>query len=238
MFFPYQMLSFQQQNLLCSMDKVSEDKRLAEFTTKYGAAKKKLVSLDTNFPAKLKKVFAREPSQAVAPGEIADIVLSHAKEDRKYAVFLQAAIKDAAPHLVVKATTKSEKERLELMESARRVVTLLSPSYLDSPEQVEEFNIALCRERVSPTTVLFPITLHALPQQPAYVHIVPTPVNVTDEFWAGLASQWNVRQVPMFDTIDMPELRSQGVFLPGEVALSLHEAACILIADLKYDGSR
>ena len=227
------MHSFYPQNPICDMNKVSEGQRRATFTSKYGTEDKKLLSMEKHFPAKLQGLIHRPSSALSRSGyDDVDIVFSCAKEDWKYAAFLKAVLKDAAPSLVVKATVNSEKERLTLMDTARCVVPFLTPNYLDSPEQVEEFHIALCRQRTSPSTVLFPIMLHPLPQKPTYFHLVPAPVNVTDAMWSELANKWNV-QVPR-----VHQDASGGIELPPEVVLGLHEAACILINELKEDTQR
>ena len=170
---------------------------------------------------------------ASSPGngkEVTDIAFSCAEENLKYALFLQVVLKDTAPSLVTKVTVQSDQERLTLMDTARCVVPFLSPSYLDSPEQVEEFHIALCRQRFSRTTVIFPLTVHALPQKPTYFHIVPCLVDITDALWAELAQKWSAHE-PNVMVKKETALRVKD--MPAEVALGLHEAADILIGVLK-----
>lgn len=214
------------------MDKVSEDKRQADLTRKYGTVEQKLSFLKEDFLANL-RILSSKPSSADAVVSV-DIAFSCAQEDVKYALFLEAAILDASPGLNVQSSFKSDSERRTLMESARMIVAFLSPSYLDSPEQIEEFHIALCRERTSPTRVLFPITLHPLPQKPTYIHIVPTLMNTNDAMWAELASPWNNQDPVILNTIGSGE----EVTLRAEMVLGLHEAACIITETLTSETNR
>ncbi|XP_072037364.1 uncharacterized protein [Amphiura filiformis] len=226
------------QNLSCDMDKVSESQRRTKFISKYGTENKKLLSLEKRFPAKLKDLIQSRPGSAMSKcgdnPEGVDVVLSCAPEDWKYASFLRAVLTDAAPNLAVKSGIKSEKERLTLMDTARCVVAFVTPSYLDSPEQVEEFHIALCRQRTSPSTVLFPITVHPVPPKPTYFRLVPCSVSIADAMWSELAHKWHV-DVPSFRPLlsDTSE-----IVLPPEVMLGLHEAAGVLINELKQDEER
>ena len=187
--------------------------------------------MEKRFPAKLHDLLQSRPESANSKSVEAEqvhIVFSCAPEDQKYATFLKAIFKDAAPSLVVKAPSVDDKDRLPLMDNAKCVVAFLSPSYLDSPEQVEEFNIALCRQRISPATVLFPIVIQNLPSKPTYFHLVPSPLNITDAMWAELANKWNV-QVPMALDNDPRREDVPGNSIPAEVALGLHEAAKVLV---------
>lgn len=231
------------------MTKVGEDKRRSEFNSKYTDTEKRELLQGKTFPAKLKQILLEtktSPKSETTTVQlqdtddkelVVDIVLSCAKEDWKYASFFKEALKDTAPGLIVRGIHqgKTEKERLKLMDTARCVVAFLSPNYLDSPEQVEEFHVALCRQRVSSTTVLFPVTIHMLPKRPTYFHLVPCAVNITDSLWVELVHRWKVT-VPLFDLAGMRERKGQGI--TAEVALGLMEAVCVLSDALEAKNNR
>ncbi|XP_071814496.1 uncharacterized protein [Apostichopus japonicus] len=113
------------------------------------------------------------------------IAISFDKLDQKYASYIQSNLQQLAPHLNVKMTCGDNKVRLAAMETADRIVALLSPNYLESPEQVEEFHVAIYRQRMANKSlpILYPIQLHALPPKPTYFRIVPYVVSVEDELW-------------------------------------------------------
>ncbi|XP_072040435.1 uncharacterized protein [Amphiura filiformis] len=222
----------QDENPSCDVKQVSEDQRSRDFTTKYGSADKKLLSMKKDFAEKIHLHLKESTSDATSDekGEVVDIVFSCAQEDWKYATVLKAIFKDTAPDLVVKTPTNADKDRLILMDTAQCVVAFLSPNYLDSPEQVEEFHIALCRQRISPATVLFPLIIHPLPQKPTYFHLVPCTLNISDSLWAALGTKWNVH-MPL-SQIDLGRGYDADKSVPAEEALGLHEAAHILIERL------
>ncbi len=218
------------------MSQVSEDQRREDLVAKYGSADKKLLSIKGSFAERVRQHLVAEKPAASASDTAAEdtgdedtvhIVFSCAQEDWKYATFLKAVFKEVAPDLVIKTPTNADKDRLTLMDKAQCVIAFLSPNYLDSPEQVEEFHIALCRHRISQAPVLFPVIIHPLPQKPTYFHLVPCPVNMSDSLWAKLATQWNVH-VPMSLMpfgLENDALKT----IPAEISLGFHEVACVLV---------
>lgn len=114
-----------------------------------------------------------------------NIAISFHKSDQKYADYISAGISRLAPHLNVESHWEDNKARLATMETVDRIVALLSPSYLESPEQVEEFHIAIWRQRMADPTlpVLYPVQIHVLPVRPTYFHIIPYVVSLEDQLW-------------------------------------------------------
>ncbi|XP_022091442.1 uncharacterized protein LOC110979711 [Acanthaster planci] len=165
------------------------ERRRLEFTLKYGRGEKMLKRDDVNYPPSLHGVYCPRVASEDTNSEDApcDVAFSCAPEDRKFVSLATKILREVSPGLVIKETADTENERLALMESARKVVVFLSANYLESVEQVEEFHTILLRQRYrSPTQVLFPITLHNLPQLPTYFHLIPCEFNLFDPLWMDL----------------------------------------------------
>ncbi|XP_022091443.1 uncharacterized protein LOC110979712 [Acanthaster planci] len=165
------------------------ERRRLEFTLKYGRGEKMLKRDDVNYPPSLHGVYCRSVASEDTNSEDApcDVAFSCAPEDRKFVSFATKILREVSPGLIIKETADTENERLALMESAQKVVVFLSANYLESVEQVEEFHTILLRQRYrSPTQVLFPITLHNLPQLPTYFHLIPSEFNLFDPLWVDL----------------------------------------------------
>ncbi|XP_071813337.1 uncharacterized protein [Apostichopus japonicus] len=175
------------------------------------------------FPPPLTDAFKEEKKS----GEDIDVVLSYNQHDKKYADFMIRLLRHSAPGLNVQAKGQTEQERLMKIEEGKKVVPLLSPNYIESPEQVEELHIAIWRARTL-TNLIFPVHLHQLPPRPAYFHLLPCQVNLQDHLWSELALK-------------------QGVSLPADVykvvkelvkpseGLALYAAVYYLLETIKKD---
>ncbi|KAJ8037270.1 hypothetical protein HOLleu_18049 [Holothuria leucospilota] len=144
-----------------------------------------------------------------AEGPKCDIALSFNKLDQKYANYILSELQKLAPSLKVESTWEDNKVRLGTMETADRIITLLSPNYLESPEQVEEFHIAVWRQRISQPSfpILYPIQLHTLPQRPTYFHIIPFVVNLEDKLWMDMENDFKVTLPQMFSKLYCAQLK-------------------------------
>ena len=97
-----------------------------------------------------------------------DVFLSYAHEDTSSADQFVAALKTLAPSTKLFLDRQSisigmawQPEIFESLDQCKKVVTLLSPSYLQSKVCKEEFNIAWARSRESEQEILFPLYLYS-----------------------------------------------------------------------------
>ncbi len=176
-------------------DHAVEYRRL-KFIKKFGDPEDILRKDDNKIviPPTIKGLFRSEAvTKSPADDGPCDIAFSYAQEDKKYAMFMSKVLQHVSPGLVIKDKAETENERLALMESARKVVVFLSANYLESVEQVEEFHTVLLRQRYqSHTPVLFPITIHNLPQLPTYFHLIPCDFHLFDPLWINLYAKYRV----------------------------------------------
>ncbi|KAJ8037711.1 hypothetical protein HOLleu_18602 [Holothuria leucospilota] len=138
-----------------------------------------------DFPPTLTDTFSHGQSPSLCD-DTCDIVLSYHEDDEEYAEFMMSLLQHFASELNIQAKGKNEQERLTRIEEGKKIVPLLSPSYIESPEQVEELHIAIWRSRLS-LNLIFPIHLHTLPSRPAYFHLLPCAVSLNDSLWTELA---------------------------------------------------
>ncbi|PIK34525.1 hypothetical protein BSL78_28650 [Apostichopus japonicus] len=109
-----------------------------------------------------------------------DIYLSCCKEDRDVSKALLDSLKQAKPDIrvVVGSDQKMMKdeswqeEMYETMMKSARVVTVLSPRYLQSAACIEQYNIALCCNRKVHKDLLAPFYVEAVPELPSYMQLV------------------------------------------------------------------
>lgn len=101
----------------------------------------------------------------------------------------------------MKAVASDKQDNLASLDQANCIVPILSPSYIESPECVEEFHVAIWRQRVSDpdAPLMLPVQVHSLPQRPTYFHLVDSVVDITDDVWAQLIGQ---RKVSLLDDIE------------------------------------
>ncbi|XP_071509804.1 uncharacterized protein [Diadema antillarum] len=168
--------------------------RKAQFQREFGTLDQ-LFSTKPTFPPSLDKVLLQTDKDA-RPRSAADcdIIFSHHSDDQKYADFMSSILKLYAPALKVKTVASNEHEKLSSLERSDCIVPILSPNYLESPECVEEFHIAIWRQRIAnpDAPLLMPLVVHILPQKPTYFHLVDCPVNLTDDIWALLVGKLHV----------------------------------------------
>ncbi|XP_070564431.1 uncharacterized protein [Ptychodera flava] len=150
------------------------------FTEKYGKIRQtKLRETTTKFRK------GRDAEKMGSGDQLScDIAFSFAEEDRKYAKLMVAILKQFVPSLVINDTVSSDHTQLGILESATKVVCLVSPHYVESRSQIEEFHIALFRHRSTRgSTVLFPIQVTSLPRKPTYFQLIPCIVSCTTPVW-------------------------------------------------------
>ncbi|XP_071958782.1 uncharacterized protein [Antedon mediterranea] len=171
-----------------TMDGVQEHLRESQLSVKYPDNTR--ISYKS-FPPDLDSFFLKNYTHPEASDEekTCDIVLSFAKNDNKYAVSFTRLLKFLAPSLSVVGEVKSAQEMRGLLDSATKIVTFVSPTYTESHDCAEDFNIALCRHRTQKSPVIFPIQVHELPMKPTYFHAVYYNVATTDKVWYTLTNK-------------------------------------------------
>jgi hypothetical protein len=101
-----------------------------------------------------------------------DVFISYSHKDRDaFSVLidelhrLHPDLRIFTDELSLQIGTAWQQEIFEALDASRRILTLLSPSYLSSKVCIEEFNIAVHRRRETQTELVFPIYLYtaALP---------------------------------------------------------------------------
>nr|XP_054764463.1 uncharacterized protein LOC129271127 [Lytechinus pictus] len=184
----------------------------------------------TPFPPTLTDIL--KPSYAHSPE---DLIFSYHSEDEKYVYFLGQILKKTAPGLQFSAVPSNLEDKLEALEKAKCIVTILSPHYLESPECVQEFHVAIWRQRIANPDVLLmlPIRVSEIPQKPTYFHLVRCDVSVTDAFWAELAETLG-RRVP--DILKKILSTDDRLVLPHAVNLSLVMAAYKILQRFAVDS--
>nr|XP_054763994.1 uncharacterized protein LOC129270701 isoform X1 [Lytechinus pictus] len=174
-----------------SADEEMEKFRHTSFQKEFGS-KDSVISAKRAFPPILSKILPDEEDkkdERPMSASDCDLIFSYHSDDEKYVSFMARLLAMKAPSLKVKAVSSDEHNKLNSLERSHCIVPVLSPNYLESPECVEEFHIAIWRQRISnpEAGLLLPISIHTLPQKPTYFHLVQTAVSLTDGLWAQLS---------------------------------------------------
>eukprot|EP00057_Strongylocentrotus_purpuratus_P012594 XP_011667068.1 PREDICTED: uncharacterized protein LOC105439594 [Strongylocentrotus purpuratus] len=162
----------------------------ASIQKEFGTADK-LPNSDVPFPPVLSRVLNHSESDTKIKETEAgsttkdEVIISYYSDDQKFVDFIYKLLESNAPGLVLKAVASDTQDNLASLDKASCIVPILSPSYIESPECVEEFHVAIWRQRVSnPDALMLPVQVHSLPQKPTYFHLVHSVVNTTDDVWA------------------------------------------------------
>ena len=126
----------------------------------------------------VKERFQAASDVPVAKAPRFDAFLSYSRKDQAAADHLIGALMGARPtlrlfvdRLELQAGAAWQQHIFEAIDESRKVISLLSPSYVDSKVCKEEFNIALFRHRDSPGGVLVPVLLRSA-LLPTYMRLV------------------------------------------------------------------
>ncbi|XP_064629100.1 uncharacterized protein LOC135488421 isoform X2 [Lineus longissimus] len=129
---------------------------------------------------KLKKKWEASKSALKDISEIKyDVYLSYSIQDMGYVKKIEEQLKKQKDDIRI----FSEKQQLNLesawqeniyqvMVTCVRVVTILSPHYLESSECLEQYNIALCCNRLTKRDILAPFYVVQVPQLPTYMQLM------------------------------------------------------------------
>jgi TIR domain len=107
-----------------------------------------------------------------------EIFLSYAHSDLNEVSIFERKLKEAMPGLrlfidrkELNAGTAWQHEIYESLDDCQKVVALLTPAYLGSKVCIEEFNIALCRNREASYQILLPVYLYSA-RLPTYMKVM------------------------------------------------------------------
>lgn len=124
-----------------------------------------------------KAQYVMSAQRGVTQGIDYDVFISYSRANSHECEALDRALREARPSIKIFVDRKEigigsawQPEIFERLDQCRKVVTLLSPNYLESKVCKEEFNIAWIRSRETATDVIFPIYLYttALPTYMKY----------------------------------------------------------------------
>ena len=111
--------------------------------------------------------FQTHPSiSAAQSGMRYDAFISYSRNDREYARVVADTLRESnraarifVDELELNPGKSWQQAIYDILDASARIVTLISPDYLQSKVCKEEFNIALFRNRESDANILFPIYL-------------------------------------------------------------------------------
>lgn len=163
--------------------------------------------------------------------------------DLSYGAFLNNLFKYKAPDLTTNFGKVTESEQLACLDSAKIIVALLSPNFINSGKHVDEYHIALARHRKSTgKPILYSIQIQELPRWPTYFHIVPCRISVTDLLWKDIINDHNTIGTVLFPK---PVRKAAGKLLneyndrlSSEAMLALSAAADDIIDLVKQPNIR
>lgn len=129
--------------------------------------------------------FRRHSKNTGQSGEKAiRIVLCHHKNQKRLADFFEHQLSLYIAKPVIERP-KDSVEGKSAIDQADLVVLFFSTAFVETPELVEDANVALCRQRWTDRLVLLPLLLEALPSSPAYFNLFPCLFSITDDIWEG-----------------------------------------------------
>ena len=113
----------------------------------------------------------------VRPSIRHDVFLSYAREDAADAAWVARTLRELLPDIELFQDVSSlrlggvwQHQLYSAIDTSRFLMSLLSPHYLASEFCVEEYNIAVLRDRQDGSSVLFPVLLETVPL-PGYMEI-------------------------------------------------------------------
>ncbi|XP_072027087.1 uncharacterized protein [Amphiura filiformis] len=218
------------------LDSIAMTIRRQAFRSKFGT-KTQLVSTEMPFPPPLTQILPMSEEAKPKSSESPDIIISFADKETKKAEYLARLLREAAPELIIVYDKEPGRERLTMVENSNRVVVLLSPTYIENQQLVEEFQSAVWRQRLTKYPVLFPIKCSPLPPLPTYFHIVPHYIDINDPLWTEVRNRFGICLPGDTPSFANEYKRS----FSGEVSVCLQVAAVFLlqsIRDERMEGER
>ena len=166
--------------------------------------------------------------------EVYDIVFCGT--EYQYIMTLNSLLTVRAPELkLLHFDGSQEKEQMAHVESAKLVIVFLSPNYIHSQRDVEEFHIALAKHRkMLNGAAMYVIQTAAIPKWPTYFHLVPCKIACQDPMWQMFVK--GGKKLPQ----DLPKIQKEtqrklGTSLKMETLMALSCACDDIISIMRED---
>ncbi|GFS26505.1 collagen alpha-6(VI) chain [Elysia marginata] len=131
------------------------------------------------FFKRLKSAWKRHEEENAVVSQSYDVCLSYTPKDQELANKVVDELKKQNKHLAIHSeifTVNHEQtwqgEIYEVMKNSKRIVVILTPDYVDDPDCVVQFNLALCCNRLKKEEVLMPFLFEMVPNLPNYMSLV------------------------------------------------------------------
>ncbi|ESO87656.1 hypothetical protein LOTGIDRAFT_234910 [Lottia gigantea] len=112
------------------------------------------------------------------------IVFSFSQNCLKYAAAICQYIEKTNETLECIFLSENHNERLSLLDKADRIVIIISKQYIESNNLMEEFHIAMCRQRAFLTqNIVYLINASHSQTKPVFMSIVPYSISLKDKVW-------------------------------------------------------
>ncbi|XP_067680129.1 uncharacterized protein [Haliotis asinina] len=127
----------------------------------------------------LKQVWGSSNLKQPEEHQSIDVFISHSNQDNHWADMIAAQLKKIRPGLKVykqqlqfSADEVWQENVFHVMMQSFRIITILTPAYVESQECLEQFNIALCVDRLSAHHQIYPMYVETVACLPAYMQLV------------------------------------------------------------------
>ncbi|XP_076442860.1 uncharacterized protein LOC143281529 [Babylonia areolata] len=137
------------------------------------------VQLITQFQQYKKKWEAKTQKMAAAQKKTYDVCMSYAGEDQGLVSDICSRLQEADSRIVIHKdrftydhTAVWQKDIFNVMVNSRRIIAVLTPSYTESVECLDQFNLALCCNRLCGEEALVPFYLQTVPSFPSYMTLI------------------------------------------------------------------
>ncbi|XP_071079960.1 uncharacterized protein [Haliotis cracherodii] len=128
---------------------------------------------------KLKKVWESQNLRQPEEDQSIDVFISHSNHDNHWADKIAAQLTEIRPGLKVYkqqlqflADEVWQENVFHVMMQSVRIIAILSPAYVESQECLEQFNIALCVNRLSAHHQICPMYVETVTSIPSYMQLV------------------------------------------------------------------
>ncbi|XP_048258837.1 uncharacterized protein LOC124119725 isoform X3 [Haliotis rufescens] len=127
----------------------------------------------------LKKVWEKQNLTQPEEDQSIDVFISHSNHDNHWADKIATQLTEIRPGLKVykqqlqfSADEVWQENVFHVMMQSVRIITILSPAYVESQECLEQFNIALCVDRLSAHHQIYPMYVETVACLPSYMQLV------------------------------------------------------------------
>ncbi|XP_067680126.1 uncharacterized protein [Haliotis asinina] len=127
----------------------------------------------------LKNAWEAENLRQPEEDQSIDVFISHSNHDNDWADMIAAQLTEIRPGLKVykqqlqfSADEVWQENVFHVMMQSVRIITILTPAYVESQECLEQFNIALCVNRLSTKHQICPMYVETVSSIPSYLQLV------------------------------------------------------------------